>query len=93
MLIVVFVQVMDGLEATTAIRKRENEGSRPRIPIIAVTAHSTQAYMDQCLAVGMQVQYIGVSHSGLYGPMFGSSHAGTICRDIPFRLIWTTVWQ
>ncbi|MCI3131635.1 response regulator [Phenylobacterium aquaticum] len=50
--------VMDGLDATKAIRACETEGDRPRTPIIAVTAsvlsHETEAYraagMDDVVA-------------------------------------------
>ena len=42
--------VMDGLEATRAIRAREQAGGRARTPIIAVTAsvlsHETEAYLE-----------------------------------------------
>jgi CheY-like chemotaxis protein len=43
---------MDGLEATTAIRKLEETGSR-RIPIVALTAHAMRSDRERCLAAGM----------------------------------------
>ena len=45
---------MDGLEATRWIRQRERDRqSADRIPVVALTAHASQAQHDQCLAAGM----------------------------------------
>ncbi|MEO8493797.1 MAG: response regulator, partial [Planctomycetota bacterium] len=44
--------VMDGLEATTEIRKRE-AASGKRIPIIAMTAAAMKGDKERCLEVGM----------------------------------------
>jgi signal transduction histidine kinase/CheY-like chemotaxis protein len=44
--------VMDGLEATAAIRTRERE-TGGHLPIIAVTAHAMKGDAERCLASGM----------------------------------------
>jgi signal transduction histidine kinase/CheY-like chemotaxis protein len=44
--------VMDGIQATLAIRAQETI-SKSRIRIIAMTAHVTNEYREKCLAVGM----------------------------------------
>lgn len=45
--------VMDGFEATRAIRKGEVEGVDPQIVIIAMTAHAFYGYKQLCLTEGM----------------------------------------
>jgi len=44
--------VMDGFEATRAIRAREADGHE-RLPIIAMTANATEPHRDACLEAGM----------------------------------------
>ena len=45
--------VMDGFEASQAIRAREDEQQHERIPIIALTAHAIDGYRETCLEYGM----------------------------------------
>ncbi len=44
---------LDGLSATRIIRTRENAETRPRVPIIAMTANAMDSDREQCLAAGM----------------------------------------
>ena len=44
---------MDGLEATSLIRKREIETGSRQIPIVALTAHAMNRDRELCLAAGM----------------------------------------
>ena len=44
---------VDGLESTRRIREAERARGPVRVPIIALTAHASQAQQAQCLAAGM----------------------------------------
>jgi CheY-like chemotaxis protein len=44
---------MDGYAATRAIREWEIATGRPRLPIVALTAHALPTDRDKCLAAGM----------------------------------------
>src|SRR5207249_8687629 len=52
---------MDGLEATAAIREKE-QGSGRRQPIVALAAHAMKGDSNRCLAAGMD-GYLSKTHS------------------------------
>jgi two-component system sensor histidine kinase/response regulator len=45
--------VMDGFEATAAIRSGQTAASDPKIPIIAMTAHAMKGDRERCIEAGM----------------------------------------
>ncbi len=45
--------IMNGLEATRRIRSREANGTRSRVPVLALTANARQEDIAECLAAGM----------------------------------------
>ncbi len=44
--------IMDGFDATKAVRQHETETGQ-HVPIVAMTAHAMDEFRDKCLAVGM----------------------------------------
>lgn len=44
---------VDGLEASALIRQQESRTGKPAVPIIAITAHASQADRQKCLDAGM----------------------------------------
>lgn len=45
--------VLDGLEATRCIRRREADKGLPRLPVLALTANVQRSDIDACLEAGM----------------------------------------
>ncbi len=45
--------LLDGMQATRAIREHENGSGSVRIPVIALTAHAFKEEQDACLEAGM----------------------------------------
>ena len=45
--------VMDGLQATMAIREFERNEGRPRTPVVALTAYAAREDQERCLQAGM----------------------------------------
>ncbi len=67
--------LLDGIETTRLIRKREAESGATAIPIIAMTAHAYKEYSANCLAVGM--------NGFIAKPIRGTDLAGAISRHCP----------
>lgn len=45
--------VLDGYSAAQEVRRFESDHQRQRVPIVAISAHVTQHYIDNCYAAGM----------------------------------------
>ncbi len=60
--------IMDGHEATRAIRVLEAENGRPPTPIIALTAHAIKEEIDKCMVAGFDT-HVGkpIQKSTLFG--------------------------
>jgi CheY-like chemotaxis protein len=67
--------VMDGYAATRELRRREGDG--PHIPVIALTADTTSAAREACLAAGMD-DYLGK-------PFSRATLRAALARWIPAR--------
>ena len=44
---------MGGIEATTIVRKHEEDNDLERVPIIALTAHAMLGDREKCISIGM----------------------------------------
>ncbi len=74
--------VMDGLQATRAIRALDKAAINTDIPIVAMTAHAMQGDKERCLAVGM--------NDYLSKPLVPHQVAETLARCLPHLLEITT---
>jgi osomolarity two-component system sensor histidine kinase NIK1 len=54
----VSMPIMGGTEATRLIRETEESERRPRIPIVALTAHAMLGDREKCLEAGMVRQSV-----------------------------------
>jgi CheY-like chemotaxis protein/HPt (histidine-containing phosphotransfer) domain-containing protein len=70
--------VMDGYEATRRIRQWEQDGDRPRLPIVALTANASQGDRDQCVVAGM--------NDYLHKPIAPRALAAALARWLPGKV-------
>ena len=76
--------VMDGFEATRAIRRHEVEaGNRARIPIVAISANAMRGDRDLCLASGMDDHIAKPFTLAELGRVFGKWIANPAPRATP----------
>ncbi len=81
---------LDGLDATKAIREREQHTGE-HIPIVAMTAHAMKGDQERCLAAGMD-GYVSkpIKLDGLFAILaeLTSSTAAEAGRDLPSIVNW-----
>jgi CheY-like chemotaxis protein/HPt (histidine-containing phosphotransfer) domain-containing protein len=70
--------VLDGYAATRCIRQWEQDGDRPQLPIVALTANSGQADRDRCIVAGM--------NDYLHKPIAPQALAAALARWLPGKV-------
>lgn len=70
--------VMDGLQATGAIREYE-KGLNKHTPIVAMTAHALKGDTDRCLEAGMD----GYLSKPIRSPDLARAIHSVVCQDLP----------
>lgn len=74
---------MDGLEATRVIRREEAAFRRPRVPIIAMTAHALPGDRERCLSAGMDGYVMKPIRADLLFRAVEETHPATAERPDP----------
>jgi two-component system, sensor histidine kinase and response regulator len=74
---------MDGFQATTTIREKEQAGGR-HMPIIAMTAHAMQGDREKCLALGMD-GYISkpINPAEVFATIASIASASALQSEVP----------